>query len=132
MIFPTEHIMELGRQKAAAIAERDALTARLAECEKDCEEAVTLAVTERDRADALASQLAEAHQLLQDALIYGCDGQWAKRLDAHLGAADSADDDPYRRAAQQSLDARREGMARARADGTAERAVDDLLKILGK
>jgi hypothetical protein len=47
-------------------------------------------------------------------------------------AADSADDDPYRRAAQQSLDARREGMARARADGTAERAVDDLLKILGK
>jgi hypothetical protein len=47
-------------------------------------------------------------------------------------ATDSADDDPYRRAAQQSLDAEREGLARARADGTAERAVDDLLKILGK
>jgi hypothetical protein len=52
-----------------------------------------------------------------------------ERKDRH---ADSADDDPYRRAAHQSLDARREGMARAREDGTAERAVDDLLKILGK
>jgi hypothetical protein len=33
----------------------------------------------------LRERLAEAHQLLQDALIYGCDGWWAKRLAAHLG-----------------------------------------------
>jgi rubrerythrin len=42
----------------------------------------------------LRERLAEAHQLLQDALIYGCDGWWAKRLAAHLGTADSADDVP--------------------------------------
>jgi hypothetical protein len=41
----------------------------------------------------LRERLAEAHQLLQDALIYGCDGWWAKRLAAHLGTADSASDD---------------------------------------
>jgi hypothetical protein len=48
-------------------------------------------VVDEWRYDALAARLAEAHQLLQDALIYGCDGQWAKRLAAHLGAADSAE-----------------------------------------
>jgi hypothetical protein len=88
--------------------------------------------------DAIAARLAEAERLLY--AFFGNAPLEKTKHDAAVflglpsiyGAADSADDDPYRRAAQQSLDAEREGLARARADGTAERAVDDLLKILGK
>jgi hypothetical protein len=109
---PTSHEARLAEMRVVARvfeSERDALAARLAEAVKALHE-----IAHDDGDNALRLKFMAA-----DALI------------AH-NTADSADDDPYRRAAQQSLDAEREGLARARADGTAERAVDDLLKILGK
>jgi hypothetical protein len=78
--------------------------------------------------EALAARYDRAVELLGAWL----DGRCPNQDTESFLTTDSADDDPYRRAAQQSLDAEREGLARARADGTAERAVDDLLKILGK
>jgi hypothetical protein len=83
-------------------ADEERLRARLAEYEEahritvnDCgapdEQHCSCVPSLRLEAKRLQARLAEAHQLLQDALIYGCDGQWAKRLAAHLGAADSAE-----------------------------------------
>jgi hypothetical protein len=102
---------------------------------KAAEDAMTEAfLAEFERRGA---RLAEAERLLAGAHYHkSCakvsEDEWWAAYHEFFATADSADDDPYRRAAQQSLDAEREGLARARADGTAERAVDDLLKILGK